>query len=298
MNNQSVQQKVKNIYQMLFEMASGNFIFRMHRDPENNQLDEVAVMLNTTAEKMELLISQLGYINLPHKQQSSVQSTIILDRTFTIKNFSAEVPSILGYKPEKLLKLGFHEILAKQSLPLWEAITAEAPSNKKVHTAVQFFFITPCHHLIPSFCIVSRLLYSNKIIINSVTTIREDMVNLNNEHSAIKIKKDNETLTIQKLHTYILNHLDEPLPTLKELAGMFDSEEHKLKIGFRKCFNTSVYNFYQLERLKKSHLLIQQTSILLKEIAFMCGFTNYLNFYKAFKKHFGYAPSDLSRTAE
>lgn len=298
MNNQSIQEKVKNIYQMLFELAIGNLTFRLQTDAENNYLDELAVILNTTAEKMELLVSDLGYINTHYTYQSLIQTTIILDKKFTIKNFSAEVPSYLGYKPDKLFELAFHEILAKQSIPIWENIKTQVSVDKKAHTTVQFFFITPSHHLIPSFCTVSRLLYSNTIIINSVTTILEDMVNSNNEYSAIKIKNDNETLTMQKLHTYILNHLDEPLPTLKELAGMFASEEHKLKIGFRKYFNTSVYNFYQLERLKKSHLLIQQTSILLKEIAFMCGFTNYLNFYKAFKKHFGYAPSDLSRPAE
>jgi AraC-like DNA-binding protein len=298
MNNQSIHQKVKNIYQMLFELATGNLTIRLQRDVENNLLDELSVMLNTTAEKMELLISQLGYINPHYTYQSLVQTTIILDKTFKINNFSTEVPSILGYKPEKLLKLGFHEILAKQSLPLWETIIAEAASDKKANTTVKFLFITPTQHLVPSYCTFSRQLYNNTIVVSSVTTILKDMVNLNNENSLIKIKNENETLTIQKLHDYILNHLDEPLPILKELAGIFSSEEHKLKIGFRKYFNTSVYKFYHLERLKKAHLLIQQTSILLKEIAFMCGFTNYLNFYKAFKKHFGYTPSDLSRPSE
>ncbi|MFV8347903.1 helix-turn-helix transcriptional regulator [Flavobacterium sp. ZB4P13] len=111
-------------------------------------------------------------------------------------------------------------------------------------------------------------------------------------------EKQSEAVVMQSIYDYILNHLEEPLPTLKKLAAMFASEEHKLKIGFRKYFNTSVYNFYHLERLKKSHLLIQQITIPLKEIAFMCGFSTYLNFYKAFKKHYGYAPSDLSRPSE
>jgi len=122
MNNQSIQQKVKNMYQMLFEMATGNLSFRIHRDPENNQLDELAIMLNATAEKMELLVSQLGYINPQYTYQSLAQATIILDKKFTVKSFSAEVPSLLGYNPDKLFKLGFHEILAKQSIPLWETI--------------------------------------------------------------------------------------------------------------------------------------------------------------------------------
>ncbi|MFV8374741.1 helix-turn-helix domain-containing protein [Flavobacterium sp. GSP11] len=279
-------------------MATGNLTYRMQRDIHSNQLDELVVMLNTTAEKMELLVSQLGYINPHYTYQSLVQTTIILDKNSTIKSFSTEVPALLGYTPDKLLKLSFNEILAKQSMPLWKIIKAEALADAKANATVQFFFTTASRHLIPSFCTVSRLMYSNKILVTSITTILEDMVNLNNEYSPIKTKNESETLTIQKLHAYILSHLDEPLPSLKELAAMFASEEHKLKIGFRKYFNTSVYKYYHRERLKKSHLLIQQTSILLKEIAFMCGFTAYLNFYKAFKKHFGYAPSDLSRPSE
>ena len=291
MNNQSVQQKVKNIYQMLFEMASGNFIFRMHRDPENNQLDEVAVMLNTTAEKMELLISKLGYINPPYKQQSSVQATIILDRTFTIENFSEEVPSILGYKPEKLLKLGFHEILAKQSLPSWEAITAEAPSDKEVHTAVQLLFITPTQHFVPSYCTFSRQLYNNTIIVSSITTILQDILpettNIDQHLS--------DAVLIQNVYDYILNHLEDPLPSTKELSKIFIVNEFKLKDSFRHFFNTSIYQFYTDERLKRAQILILQTSITLKEIAFISGFNDYTNFYKAFKKRFNYSPSDLKR---
>jgi transcriptional regulator GlxA family with amidase domain len=79
---------------------------------------------------------------------------------------------------------------------------------------------------------------------------------------------------------------------------MFVVEEHILKNGFRTVFKTSVYNFYQEERLKRANLMIRQTSVSLKEIAYLNGFKGYLNFYKAFKKRFGYKPSDLSRPEE
>jgi transcriptional regulator GlxA family with amidase domain len=79
---------------------------------------------------------------------------------------------------------------------------------------------------------------------------------------------------------------------------MFAIEEHILKNGFRTFFKTSVYNFYQEERLKRANLMIRQTAVSLKEIAYLNGFKGYLNFYKAFKKRFGYKPSDLSRPEE
>jgi hypothetical protein len=131
MNNQSIQQKLKNIYQMLFEMAAGNLTFRLQRDAENNYLDELAVLLNTTAEKMELLVSDLGYINTHYTYQSLVQTTIILDKNFAIKSFSSEVPSHLGYNPDKLFELAFHKILAKQSIPIWENIKTQVSADKR-----------------------------------------------------------------------------------------------------------------------------------------------------------------------
>ena len=100
---------------------------------------------------------------------------------------------------------------------------------------------------------------------------------------------------LQNVYEYILNHLDEPLPTTKELSKMFGTNEFKLKDSFRHFFKTSIYKFYTEERLKKAHHLILSTNITLKEISYICGYGDYVIFYKAFKKRFNYAPSDLTR---
>jgi transcriptional regulator GlxA family with amidase domain len=47
--------------------------------------------------------------------------------------------------------------------------------------------------------------------------------------------------------------------------------------------------------LKRVRLLIEQTNIPLKQIAYMNGFNNYPNFSKAFKKKYGHSPNDLKR---
>jgi AraC-like DNA-binding protein len=295
MNKQSIQQKVKNMYQMLFEMATGNLTFRLQRDTENNQLDELAIMLNTTAEKMELLISELGYINPHYTYQSLVHATIILDKNCTIKSFSPNVPPLLGYSPDKIFKLDFHKILAKQSIPLWETIKTETATDKPAYSTVQFLFITSSQHLIPSFCTVSRLLYNNRIIINSITTILQDLLPETTTKPNTADQHQSDTVLVQNIREYILNNLEVPLPSTNELSKIFNVNEFKLKDSFRHFFNTSIYQFYTEERLKKAHILILQTSIPLKEIAFISGYNNYTNFYKAFKKRFNYSPSELKR---
>ncbi|WP_338646066.1 helix-turn-helix domain-containing protein [Flavobacterium sp. KS-LB2] len=298
MENQTTQQRIKAIHQMLFEMATGNLSFRITKTDQNDEIDKLSEILNKLAEQMHDIILRSGYVNPHYSYQNVVQTTFILDDNFIISNFNAHVPDALYYKSEELFQVDFGKFIAPQSFNIWNKKKMEASLDDNYHSTVQLIFITGNNKLSPTFCTISRLRYSNKIIVNSITTILQEL--LSDEKYVIKTasEKQSEAVIMQNLYDYILNHLEEPLPTLKKLAAMFASEEHKLKIGFRKYFNTSVYNFYHLERLKKSHLLIQKTEIPLKEIAFICGFSAYLNFYKAFKKQYGYAPSDLNRPSE
>ncbi|MGV3696970.1 helix-turn-helix domain-containing protein [Flavobacterium sp.] len=106
---------------------------------------------------------------------------------------------------------------------------------------------------------------------------------------------DPALLIIKNVQDYILNHLEEPLPSTKELSEMFGTNEFTLKESFRNFLKTSVYQYYNDERLKKSQNLIQQTNIPLKQIAFLCGFSNYNNFFKAFRKKYLISPSEVNR---
>ncbi len=280
---------------MLFEMATGNLTFRLQRDGENNQLDELIVMLNTTAEKLQLLTADLGYINPHYTYQSLVQATLILDKNFTIKSFSAPIPVLLGHEPQMLFEQDFHKVLAKQSIPLWEIVIEQIATDKTALATVQLLFVTSSQHLVPSFCTVSRLLYSNSIIINSITTILQDLLPETTTKPNTVDQHQSDTVLVQNVREYILKNLEAPLPSTNELSKIFNVNEFKLKDSFRHFFNTSIYKFYTEERLKKAHLMIQQTVIPIKEIAIICGYINYTNFYKAFKKRYNYSPSELKR---
>lgn len=298
MDTQQNQQRIKVIYQMLFEMATGNLSFRIIKTNQNDEVDKLSEMLNNLAGQMHDIILRSGSVNPHYSYQNLVQTTFILDDNFIIRNFNTHVPEALYYESEELFQVDFGKFIAPQSFSIWNQKKKEASLDDNYHSTVPLIFITGNNKLLPTFCTISRLHYSDKIIVNSITTILQELSSDATFVIKTNPKKQSEALVMQSIYDYILNHLEEPLPTLKKLAAMFASEEHKLKIGFRKYFNTSVYNFYHLERLKKSHLLIQKTEIPLKEIAFICGFSAYLNFYKAFKKHYGYAPSDLNRPSE
>lgn len=115
--------------------------------------------------------------------------------------------------------------------------------------------------------------------------------NINNDI----IEKGSAHDILQKVMEYILNHLEDQLPTTKELSKMFGTNEFTLKESFRNILKTTIYQFYNDGRLNKAHFLIVESQLPFNEIAFLCGFNNYTNFYKAFKKKFTYTPTYLSR---
>lgn len=183
MENQSKQAKMNTFRKMLYELAIGNWSFRIKIDKPVDELDQMIIMLNTIAEKTEVLLLEIKLTSDENERDNES-----------------------------------HKLTAEE--------------------------------------------LANKIVV------------------------------------YIHNHLSEPLPAIKKIAKTFETNECFLKESFKKTTNTSIHQYYNDERLKKSYNLIEQTTIPLKEIAFQCGFNSYLNFYKAFRKKYNYSPSEIIRQSD
>ncbi|PKP11485.1 MAG: hypothetical protein CVU08_12230 [Bacteroidetes bacterium HGW-Bacteroidetes-3] len=293
--------RFQNIYQMLLQMGNGNFMYRIQRSGEDDNLEILTVMVNMLAEEMNGFISHKGYVNPHHTIKYLVQTSFILDALFTIKSFNSEMSVLLGFAPEDLYHQNFSIILSEESQSSWNLLKEELSRNLSHRSTLKLTYITQNKLFIPSFCVILKLLPSNDILVSSVTNVIEETIlptilvsDIDNAKRE-GIYRMSDVQLIQKVYDYILDNLDKPLPTLKELSRIFGTNEYKLKYGFKYLFKTSIYQFYNTKRLKKAHLLIQQTTIQLKEIALMFGFTTYPNFSKAFKKLFGYSPNDIKR---
>ncbi len=293
--------RFQNICQMLLQMGKGNFMHQIQRSGEDDNLEILTVLVNMLAEEMNGFISHKGYVNPHHTNKYLVQTTFILNEYFVIKSFNSEVPVQFGFTPEDLYNQKFSTILSDESLSSWNYVTAELSRNLKHHLTSQLTYITKKQLLIPSFCTVTRLLQNKDILVSSVNNVIEETIlptilvsDIDNDKPE-GIYRMSDIRLIQKVYDYILDNLDKPLPNLTALSKIFGTNEYKLKYGFKYLFKTSIYQFYNTKRLKKAHLLIQETTIQLKEIALMSGFSTYPNFSKAFKKQFGYSPNDIKR---
>lgn len=294
------QERIKSIYQMLMEMAAGNFDFRIERSGQDDELESLIVLVNMVAEEMRSSIFHRGFVSPHFSYQYLVQTTFILNKDFIIESYNAEVLNLLAISPEKLYKVDFATLLDDDSKNAWRLFTGIILRDNNFHKTLQFTFKTGSNLIIPSFCTISRLLHSTKILISSVTIVVQESASnnsvvLNSSTETEIIEQKHDAKLLKQVYDYILDHLETPLPSIKELSQIFGTNEFKLKEGFRHFFSTSIYQFYNEERLKRAHLLIQTTALPFKSIAFMCGFNNYPNFSKAFKKRFNYPPKIISR---
>lgn len=295
MENQTTPQRIKAIYQMLFQMASGNLAFRILETDPNEPLGKLAEMLNNFAEELDAVLLKSGRIPPSYRYQNLARITLLLNNNFKIKGFTSDVPLFIKYTAENFLGIDFKEMLSEQSQHQWDQIKNQLRQDSNFSTTQQLLFLTPNEHAISSFCTISRLLHTNKFIINTSAIIPEDSkANLIENSSS---PRESDAILAQRVSEYILINLEEPLPNVKDLSLLFGTNEFKIKKSFRNFFDTSIFQFYNEQRLKKAHLLIEQTNIPINEIAIMSGFTNYINFYKSFKKRFNYLPSTLNRAS-
>ncbi len=93
----------------------------------------------------------------------------------------------------------------------------------------------------------------------------------------------------------ISGNMEKPY-SIRELARISGLNEFKLKKGFRDVFDTTVFKY--LLEIRMNHgkrMMILDNNKSIGEIATVVGYKNPTHFTAAFKRHFGYLPSDLKK---
>lgn len=289
--------RINQLYQMLLEMATGNFSFRNAPSDRDDEMEELTSLLNALANQMQAVLLEMGFVMPRTSYHYLLQLSFILNRDCTIRSFSSDVPAYFANSAESLMGRQFAVLVSDTSIEKWEEIKQGA-NDPSFHTTAQLILMTAHGKYVPYFCTISRLLYTSKILVSAITIVLDRALATEGAQPPDHIAKRSDAVIIQGVYDYILAHLERPLPTVKKLSRLFGTNEYKLKEGFRHFFNTSIHQFYNEERLKRAHLMIQQTDESIKNIALMNGFNYYVNFGKAFKKYFGYAPSKVKRDFE
>ncbi|MBN8857447.1 MAG: helix-turn-helix transcriptional regulator [Sphingobacteriales bacterium] len=90
----------------------------------------------------------------------------------------------------------------------------------------------------------------------------------------------------------LLKHIGEPI-TIKELSRKVAINECYLKKGFKEIFGTTIFDFYQSQRMEHAKYLLYEKGLSVTDVSLMLGYSSISHFSTAFKKHTGLKPCEL-----
>mgnify|MGYP003583502499 FL=1 len=97
---------------------------------------------------------------------------------------------------------------------------------------------------------------------------------------------------INKARDLLILHIGEPI-TIKELSRKVAMNECYLKKGFKEMFGTTIFDFYQSQRMEHAKYLLYEKSLSVTDVSMMLGYSSISHFSTAFKKHTGLKPCEL-----
>jgi AraC-like DNA-binding protein len=98
---------------------------------------------------------------------------------------------------------------------------------------------------------------------------------------------------MMKVEYMLLNNHPTNFPSIETLAKAVFMSESKLKKLFKQSYGMAIYQYYQKNRMHKAKELLAMGKLSISETGAMLGYQNLSNFSAAFKKEFGYLPSEF-----
>ena len=106
------------------------------------------------------------------------------------------------------------------------------------------------------------------------------------------LANDDDKEKIVKARELLIQHIGEPI-TIKELSRKVAINECYLKKGFKEMFGSTIFDFYQSQRMEHARYLLYEKGLSVTDVSLMLGYSSISHFSTAFKKHTGLKPCEL-----
>ncbi|MXN91690.1 helix-turn-helix domain-containing protein [Flavobacterium sp. Sd200] len=247
------------------------------------------------SEELRTLLLHKAFVH-PRKRYGLIQyGLVLLDADFIVRGTGSTTAGYFGYSGVFMYRTDFSRYIVPSSRKdFFTAVTALQQGENIYPQLLTLTFEARDGRLLTATCFIDRLLYSDYDFIVSLFSLKPVVPT----SSMDKDKHARKSLmAVQQVYDYILAHREGVLPTTREFARRFGTNEYELKKEFKTCFGTSIYQHYSQVRLERAFSLLKQTTTPLPEIANQCGFDDYSGFAKAFRKRYGMSPAKARETS-
>lgn len=109
-------------------------------------------------------------------------------------------------------------------------------------------------------------------------------------HKFLANEADREKISMAR--EILLQHIGEPI-TIRALSRKVAMNECYLKKGFKEMFGSTIFDFYQSQRMEHAKYLLYEKGLTVTDVSILLGYSSISHFSTAFKKHTGLKPCEL-----
>lgn len=136
----------------------------------------------------------------------------------------------------------------------------------------------PNEGICKEYYIKSRIMTILQLLFESAES--KKTIDADKKHNSIKEYEINK---IHEIKDFIDQNLTE-FYTIENLASRFETNDFKIKKGFKALFNTGIFEYSTKMRMKHAQNILKTTDLSIKEIAYQIGYGSPSSFSTAFKK--------------
>lgn len=320
MDSPENKKRLENIYNQLVHIANGNFSYQIKRTDKNDALEALTFLVNSTTEELRDAFLHQGFIKLHNAYEMVVQLYFELDSLGHIIRTNPTVNTLLHHKDGTLKGRPFSELLEKSSKKGWKKLLKAAPKNKIWELTLRLSLSKQSGLFLPAHC---HVIYfpehrekKGTFMVTSFSLVKKEETGQGFLQKKLKkqlqargllpkpVKTETHILravdleNLRKAERHIMDNLDIPLPSIRDLAHFCNTNEYKFKKGFKELFGMTSFQYQKHKRLQKAHILIEHSNKTILAIARNVGFKKGNHFTREFKKRYGYTPSQLRKRSK
>ncbi|TXI32928.1 MAG: AraC family transcriptional regulator [Niabella sp.] len=106
------------------------------------------------------------------------------------------------------------------------------------------------------------------------------------------LNSDADREKIIQAREILIQNLDQPI-TIKDLSRKVAMNECYLKKGFKEMYGSTIFDFYQNQRMEHAKYLLYEKGLNVTEVSVLLGYSSISHFSTAFKKQTGLKPCEL-----
>ncbi|GAA4841855.1 PAS domain-containing hybrid sensor histidine kinase/response regulator [Algivirga pacifica] len=272
----TVQQRIEDICTLIFEVANGNFDYRIDSTDDDDELNAIIQGVNMLGEELKTSTVSRDFMQSIYK--GVIDMLFILNKDLSIRSMNEVACQILQYKEEELKAANIAELLCDPQGELIKYVQAEIAEKGEAH--IETCFTTKDRREIPTSINFSQLI-NNQNEVDGILIIARDITEQKEAERQLILAKEKADAASEAKSRFLFNMSHEIRTPLNGILGFTEllkftetdetqDEYLELILNAGKNLNRLLNDILDLNKIEQDKLVFEKKNFSIRENITFC----------------------------